>query len=151
MMYHTQDGYLFLDPITNNVIKKVQQPSGKDHAKAIYLVDCLPDSAVEGIRKRKFDRVECTAWVKFIFFFLFFAAAITLLSVFYAHLLTALAWAFTVCWVVGPIAIWGMIFQFNLARAAKKLKVLEESHGQVIYQYCLFRLTTKEVDKPKER
>jgi len=116
----------------------------------IYLIDCLPDSSVEGIRKKKYDRVECTAWIKFIFFFLFFVASITLLSIFYADLLTALAWAFTGLWVVGPIAIWGMIFQFNVARSAKKLKVLEETHGDFIYQCCIFRLSTKEVDKPKD-
>jgi len=116
----------------------------------IYLIDCLPDSSVEGIRKKKYDRVECTAWVKLIFFFLFFAAAITLLSVFHAKLLTALAWAFTILWIVGPISIWGIIFQFNVARSAKKLKYLEESHGDFIYQCCVFRLTAKEIDKPKD-
>jgi len=149
MIYEQKDQYLFLDPITGSVIKRVQQPNIKDpnQAKIIYLIDCLTDGTLHSILKKKYDRVECAAWIKLIFFFLFLSACLTLLSVFRAHLITALAWAFTILWVVGPIAVWGIIFQFNVARAAKKLKILEETYSDYIYQYALFRLSSKEFKK----
>jgi len=152
------DKYLFLDPISGDVIKKVILPrpgvksvesedwtADKDESRMIYLLDCFPDALLTDIKKKKYDKVRCTAIIKIIVLFIVLFLAVFFLAFYSSDVETILAWAFLPCFLLIPITVLAMIFQFNVARAAHKIKFYrDEIFDSFINSYIDNRLIKRE-------
>jgi len=134
------DRYSFYDPIQKDIIKKVVRPKTQEEARIFYLMNTLSDSNIDQVKKRKLDRISYAAYIKNIFLFIFLFLCIFFI-IWYIELQTQIiVWAFTGNYIFPAFILLAMLYNWNVARAASKLRVYNDDlYSDFLTKYVIWR------------